>query len=58
MTVANQRAHWTQLLRLLDAQTANQSDQTMEEKDASLLREAQAMTQSGYLDILRLNAAE
>lgn len=58
MTVANQRTHWTQLVRLLDAQTTDQSDQTMEEKDARLLREAQAMTQRGYLDILRLNAAE
>ena len=47
-TVANQRARWTRMLRLLD------DDETLGEQDDALLREAQAMMQSGYLDILRL----
>jgi hypothetical protein len=52
-TVANQRARWTRMLRLLDEQAAGQS---IAGEDAELLREAQAMTQAGYLDILRLDA--
>ncbi|HEY9149365.1 MAG TPA: hypothetical protein VIQ75_01075, partial [Gammaproteobacteria bacterium] len=48
MTVANQRARWTCMLRMLD------DDETRGEKDDALLREAQAMMHSGYLDILRL----
>ena len=47
-TVANQRARWTHMLRLLD------DDQILGEKNDALLREAQAMMHSGYLDILRL----
>lgn len=50
-TVANQRARWTQMLRLLDAEAAGLS---VEKGDAELLREAQAMVHGGYLDILRL----
>jgi len=48
LTVANQRARWTRMLRLLDG------DETPNGEDDPLLREAQAMTQGGYLDILRL----
>lgn len=51
MTVANQRARWAQMLRLLDAKAAGQSK---EEQDAELLREAEAMLQSRYREILRL----
>ena len=47
-TVANQRARWTQMLRLLD------TDETCNEEDMALLREAQAMTRGGYREILRL----
>jgi len=48
MTVANQRARWTRMLQLLDG------GETPNGKDDPLLRDAQAMTQGGYLDILRL----
>ena len=48
MTVANQRARWTRMLRLLDG------DEAPDEANATLLREARGMTQAGYLDILRL----
>ena len=48
MTVANQRARWTRMLRLLDG------DETPNGEDDPLLRDAHAMTQGGYLDILRL----
>lgn len=51
MTVANQRERWTQMLRLLDAETAGLP---VCEKDAALLCEARAMVQAGYRDILRL----
>ena len=51
MTVANQCARWTQMLRLLDAEAAGEA---LEEEDAELLREAQAMMHGGYLAILRL----
>ena len=54
-TVANQREHWTQMLRRLDAEAAGIA---VNEADADLLREAQAMVRGGYLDILRLAAAE
>lgn len=50
-SVANQRARWTQMLRVLDAETAREQ---MNEEDAALLREAQAMVHGGYLNILRL----
>jgi len=46
-SVANQRARWAQMVRLLDA-----ADQTHD--DEGLLRDAQTMVQRGYLDILRL----
>lgn len=48
MTVANQRARWTRMLRLLDGVEAPN------ENNKVLLRDAQAMAQGGYLDILRL----
>ncbi|MDP1645452.1 MAG: DUF6499 domain-containing protein [Thiobacillus sp.] len=48
MTVANQRARWTRMLRLLD------TGETCNEEEMTLLLEAQAMTRSGYLEILRL----
>lgn len=44
-SVANQRERWTAMLCVLDA---------VESGDAKLLAEARAMTQGGYLDILRL----
>ena len=50
MTVDNQRARWTRMLQLLDAAAAGEP---VAESDAPLLREAQAMTQGGYMDILR-----
>jgi hypothetical protein len=50
-TVANQCARWTQMLHLLDAALAGQP---FDVNDADDLREAQAMTQGGYLEILRL----
>ncbi len=53
-TVANQREHWTQMLRQLDAEAAGVA---VNEADADLLREAQAMVRGGYLDILQLAAA-
>jgi len=48
MTVANQRARWTRMLQLLDGVEAPN------ENNRILLRDAQAMAQGGYLDILRL----
>ena len=54
-TVANQCAHWVQMLRRLDEQTAGQS---VVDEDDALLQEAQAMVRGGYLEILRLTAAE
>jgi hypothetical protein len=51
VTVANQRARWTRMLQLLDADSAGR---TTDEHDATLLREAQATMRQGYLDILRL----
>lgn len=50
LSVANQRSRWTQMLRVLDADAAGK----MNEADNALLRDAQAMVQGGYLDILRL----
>jgi hypothetical protein len=47
-TVANQYERWTRMLRLLDG------GEVLDEEEASLLREAQALTHGGYLDILRL----
>ncbi|MDP2031606.1 MAG: DUF6499 domain-containing protein [Thiobacillus sp.] len=47
-TVANQRERWTRMLRLLD------NGDMQNEEDAALLREAQAMANGGYLEILRL----
>lgn len=51
LTVANQRAHWSALLRVLDAAAAGES---LNANGAALLDEARTMTQRGYLDILRL----
>lgn len=51
MTVANQRARWTRMLRLLDG------DEAQNEENAALLDEARAMVRAGYLDILRLAVA-
>lgn len=51
MTVANQRARWTQMLRLLDDVAAGR---TVGEEGRALLRGAEAMTRGGYLGILRL----
>ncbi|MDT3708372.1 MAG: DUF6499 domain-containing protein [Thiobacillus sp.] len=51
MTVENQRARWTRMLRLLDAEAAGEA---VTETDALLLREAKAVAYGGYPDILRL----
>jgi hypothetical protein len=51
LSVAGQRARWTQLLRLLDAESA---DESVGAQAAELLREAHAMTRGGYLAIPRL----
>jgi hypothetical protein len=51
MTIANQCARWTRMLRLLDAEAAGEA---VAETDALLLREAKAMAHGGYLDVLRL----
>jgi hypothetical protein len=54
-TVSNQRERWMKMLRLLD----NWSEAiSMDEAEKGLLHEAQAMVQGGYVEILRLNAAE
>ncbi len=50
MTVESQRARWTRMLQLLDTVAAGEPG---EESDTRLLRDAQAMTRGGYLDILR-----
>jgi len=50
MTVDNQRTRWTRMLQLLDATAAGEP---LAQSDTALLRDAQAMTQGGYLDILR-----
>jgi len=55
LSVDSQRAHWTRMLRLLDAAA---SGEALDEQDAGLLREAQAMMLGGYLEILRLSAAD
>jgi hypothetical protein len=47
-TVANQRARWTQMLRLLDGATAPDAD------SAALLDEARTLVAGGYREILRL----
>ena len=47
-TVANQRARWTRMLRLLDG------DEALNEENAALLGDARAMAERGYLEILRL----
>ena len=51
MTVATQRARWTRMLQRLDG------DEAPDEANAPLLCEARGMTQTGYLDILRLAEA-
>lgn len=51
MTVANQRARWTQMLRLLDG--AEQADAD----NAGLLDEARALVAGGYREVLRLGDA-
>ena len=48
LSVASQYTRWTQLLRQLDSEAADGV------QDAGLGREAQAMLQGGYLNILRL----
>jgi Proteobacterial transcriptional regulator-like domain len=53
-SVASERARWTHMLRLLDAQAEGK---TVDRQDTGLLREAQAIMRGGYLDILRLAAA-
>jgi len=50
-TVANQRAGWVRMLQMLDGNVPPQAGHD------SLRREAQAMMQGGYLDILRLAPA-
>jgi hypothetical protein len=47
-TVANQRARWTTMLRLLDGAAASNAD------TAALMDEARALVAGGYRDILRL----
>jgi hypothetical protein len=47
-TVANQRARWVRMLQLLDGTASPDAE------NSDLLREAQAMADHGYLDILRL----
>jgi hypothetical protein len=47
-TVANQRARWTAMLRLLDGDTTPDADNTR------LLDEARALVAGGYREILRL----
>lgn len=51
LTVASQRAHWSALLRVLDAAAAGEA---LSAEAAALLDEARAMTRRGYLDILRM----
>ena len=47
-TVANQRARWTRMLRLLDGAAVADAD------TAALLAEAQALVAGGHREILRL----
>lgn len=62
LSVASQRTAWTRLLRVLDAHAAGANIADLcasgwcedEARCARLLSEAQAMTQTGYLAILRL----
>ncbi len=62
LSVTNQHATWTRLLRILDAHAAGANVADLCESGlcegkthfARLLSEAQAMTQTGYLAILRL----
>lgn len=51
MTVANQRARWTRMLQLLDAEAAGES---IDEQNHALLDAAHAMTKRDYLGILHL----
>jgi hypothetical protein len=51
MTVTNQCERWAKMLHLLDG------GEILNEDDATLLREAQAMADGGYLNILRLAEA-
>jgi hypothetical protein len=51
LTVASQRARWTRLLGMLDAEAAGAE---VAAADAPLLHEAKALAQGGYLGILRL----
>lgn len=55
MTVASERARWTRLLELLDAEALGIP---LDACDAVLLDDAHAMVNGGYLEILRLDAAE
>jgi hypothetical protein len=52
-TVSNQRARWTHMLRLLDAEAAGERMENGEEEE--LRSEAHRMVCGGYLDILRLD---
>lgn len=51
MTVANQRARWTRMLSVLDAEMTGEA---MTEDDRAVLQEAKAMVHGGYLRILLL----
>jgi hypothetical protein len=51
LTLPSQRARWTRMLYLLDAEAAGE---TVAATEIALLHEAKSMTHSGYLDILRL----
>jgi hypothetical protein len=53
-TVANQRERWVRMLQLLDDRAAGK---LVEDRDGELLRDARGMTQAGYREILRLDAA-
>ncbi len=53
MTIANQRARWTQMIRLLDAETTGEHTGIVE--DETLRSEARAMAHGDYLHILLLS---
>lgn len=55
LSVRNQRARWAQMLDLLDAEAAGIP---LNVCDAVLFDEAHAMVNGGYLEMLRLDAAE
>lgn len=51
MTVANQRARWTKMIQLLDAEAAGE---WIDQRNSVLLHAAHAMRNGGYREILRL----